>query len=520
MKKLSFAEYKDKVTGCWTGKNIGGVFGAPFEGFRQINDVDFYVQDLSQGPPANDDLDLQIVWLAAVEKYGRAVDASILGEYWLSFVIPNWVEYGTGKANLRAGLMPPLSGLVDNQYKDSCGCFIRSEIWACLAPGHPEIAARYAFEDGIVDHSGEGVFGEIFCAALQSAAFVEKRKDVLLDIALSYIPEDCAVAKGVRKARECYEKAVPVLEARREIHNLVPGTFGVQNFPINELPEKGNDGMVLGEPGFDAPENVAFVVVGWLYGEDDFGKSMRIANSMGEDTDCTCATLGALLGILNGESGLPAKWKDPLDDRIVTLCIDKTSMGVWVPETATQLADRVMRNVPGFLGTGLVDIFDPEGMSVLCREGKELYCPAGEKFQYRTNGTLKSEELSIRQLCELSPYVVRYSFPAFSVQVDYQGSVGFSRDEQRKIKVSVVNANALCQQQWVNIRVYMPSGVRLISGEEIQLPLNNLYGVKAETEIVFVPEEYAAGRLEFIVDISLVGRHSDGAVKIVLMREK
>lgn len=132
--KLDFATYKDKVMGCWAGKNIGGVLGAPFEGRRQVNDISFYTQDLSMGPPPNDDLDLQIIWLAAVERYGRNVNASILGEYWLSYCIPNWVEYGTGKANLRAGLQPPLSGLIDNTYKDSCGCYIRSEIWACLAP--------------------------------------------------------------------------------------------------------------------------------------------------------------------------------------------------------------------------------------------------------------------------------------------------------------------------------------------------------------------------------------------------
>ena len=158
--KLDFATYKDKVMGCWAGKNIGGVLGAPFEGLRQVNDISFYTQDLSMGPPPNDDLDLQIIWLAAVERYGRNVNASILGEYWLSYVIPNWVEYGTGKANLRAGLQPPLSGLVDNTYKDSCGCYIRSEIWACLAPGNPELAARYAYEDAIVDHEGEGMYGE------------------------------------------------------------------------------------------------------------------------------------------------------------------------------------------------------------------------------------------------------------------------------------------------------------------------------------------------------------------------
>ena len=48
---------KDKMKGCWVGKNIGGVLGAPDEGFRRWNDLDFYVQDLSMGPPPNDDLD-------------------------------------------------------------------------------------------------------------------------------------------------------------------------------------------------------------------------------------------------------------------------------------------------------------------------------------------------------------------------------------------------------------------------------------------------------------------------------
>ena len=89
---LTFEQYKDKVMGCFAGKNIGGVLGAPYEGWRQKVELEFYTQDLSMGPPPNDDLDLQIVWLAAVEKYGRNVNASILGEYWLSYIIPNWVE--------------------------------------------------------------------------------------------------------------------------------------------------------------------------------------------------------------------------------------------------------------------------------------------------------------------------------------------------------------------------------------------------------------------------------------------
>ena len=196
---LDFETYRDKVMGCWAGKNIGGVLGAPFECTRGVTEVDFYTQDLSMGPPPNDDLDLQIVWLAAVERYGRNVNASILGDYWLSYIIPNWVEYGTGKANLRAGLVPPMSGFVDNPYKDSCGCFIRSEIWACLCPGNPELAARYAYEDASVDHADEGLYGEIFFAALQSAAFVESDMRRLIEIGLSYVPEDSFLTRAVER---------------------------------------------------------------------------------------------------------------------------------------------------------------------------------------------------------------------------------------------------------------------------------------------------------------------------------
>jgi ADP-ribosylglycohydrolase len=276
---LNFKTYKDKVMGCWAGKNIGGVLGAPFEGTRQlVQGVDFYTQDLSGGPPPNDDLDLQIAWLAAVERYGRNVNASILGEYWLSYVIPNWVEYGTGKANLRAGLEPPLAGLIDNTYKDSCGCFIRSEIWACLAPGHPQLAARYAYEDAIVDHQGEGMYGEVFCAALQSAAFVESDPFKLIDIALSYIPENGALARCVKKAVECYRNKVEFTEARKRIHNEAPGTFGIQGIKLSQIKKESNEGLGIGAPGFDAPENVGFTVAGLLYGEGDFGKAVCLAN--------------------------------------------------------------------------------------------------------------------------------------------------------------------------------------------------------------------------------------------------
>lgn len=58
----------------------------------------------------------------------------ILADYWNLYVTPHWAEYGTAKINMRSGLIPPLSGTVNNIFKDSCGSYIRSEIWACIAP--------------------------------------------------------------------------------------------------------------------------------------------------------------------------------------------------------------------------------------------------------------------------------------------------------------------------------------------------------------------------------------------------
>ncbi len=85
---------------------------------------------------------------------------------------------------------------VNNRFRDSCGAFILSEIRACLVPGDPEGAARYAFGDACVDHAGEGLYAEVFCAAVQSAAFVVQDTATLIGIGLSYIPENCGISRA------------------------------------------------------------------------------------------------------------------------------------------------------------------------------------------------------------------------------------------------------------------------------------------------------------------------------------
>lgn len=516
--KLGFNDYREKVQGCWTGKNIGGVLGAPYEGVRQKIDIDFYTQDLTMGPPANDDLDLQIVWLAAVEKYGRNVSASILGEYWLSYIIPNWVEYGVGKANLRAGFVPPMAGVIDNTYKDSCGSFIRSELWACLAPGNPEIAARYAYEDAIVDHADEGVYGEVFFAAMESAAFVESDRDQLIDIGLSYIPKDSAVTKAVKQAIASYNEGKTFFETRDIVHDAVPGTFGIQLNKLSEIaPEERH--LKTGAPGFDAPENIAYAIMGWLYGEGDFGKALSLAVSCGEDTDCSGASLGALLGIIYGSKSIPTKWTEPLNDKIATICIDKSSKGVWVPETVTELTNRLLNDMPAFMGPDKCDLLDMDGYTVDCLEGEDLYLPSDEEYLPRINGMGKPKGTTVAELLTMGPYVAKYENVAFQVLVDYEGNIGFTTAVPRRFKVKVMDRGLLNQQQWVKLNLYLPDGVSTQTGKSRELPLNNLYQASAETEFVLNVEEFSGERLDLILDISLVGRHTSMPIKVSFVRQ-
>ena len=83
---INEAEFRDRVYACWLGKNIGGTLGMPFEGKKEINNVTFYTKLKEGEPAANDDLDLQILWLKAMEENNYRVDAYTLGEYWLKYV--------------------------------------------------------------------------------------------------------------------------------------------------------------------------------------------------------------------------------------------------------------------------------------------------------------------------------------------------------------------------------------------------------------------------------------------------
>lgn len=349
---LSASDYRDRVLACWLGKNIGGTLGAPFEWRRQVNQVEFYTQDLGGEPLPNDDLDIQLLWLIALEEKGLDLDAHILADWWLTYVTPHWAEYGNAKMNLRAGLAPPLSGSLNNAFKHSCGAFIRSEIWACIAPGLPEVAASYALQDAMLDHGdGEGTYAAVFCAVLESLAFVDPDILSLVEAALTFIPPECGVAKAVELALDLHFRQVELLEARDEMLAKFRGmAFMGHDWAISQ--EDKEKGFFDGELGWDAPSNIGLMVMALLYGEGDFSTSICTVVNCGEDTDCTAATVGALFGILNGTSGIPKHWIDPIGRGIKTACLNLGELGNYgdrVPKTVDILTDRTIKIAQGLL---------------------------------------------------------------------------------------------------------------------------------------------------------------------------
>jgi ADP-ribosylglycohydrolase len=312
---IARSDYWDKVYACWLGKNIGGTLGAPFEGRKFVNDLDFYATPVSEAAP-NDDLDFQLVWLRMLEDQGVDVRLETLAEYWLRHLSSYpWNEYGFCQRNLRRGLLPPISGCFENYFVDEMGSPIRSEIWACIAPGNPQLAASYAWKDSCLDHSGgEGMYGEMFWAAAESAAFVLNDPKTLIKIGLNMIPLHSQISRVIREALWCYENNVRWAEARERIVSW----YG-HNSPCN------------------AVQNHGFIVLGLLYGRD-FGDKLCKAVNCGYDTDCTGATLGSLLGIMWGTKGIPKEWREAVGEKIV---LHRYTRLDGAPKTVSELTDRV-----------------------------------------------------------------------------------------------------------------------------------------------------------------------------------
>jgi len=314
MERLANAVKKKVRHGCWLGKAIGGTLGLPFEGRMERLHLSFYDPVPTIAPP-NDDLELQLVWLDLVEKGGPVLTQADFGKAWLDHIHYMWDEYGWCRWNLRRGVPVESVGAFENLFPAGLGSPIRSEIWACLFAGDPDSAAHYAALDASLDHGTEGVAGEVFFAAMQSAVAAGIKLDEAITLAARYIPTDCETARTIAFIRQTHRDGVPEWDCWTEL-----------------LAQHGNENFT------HTPLNVALTIWALLYGEGDFEKSILLAANGGYDTDCTAATVGATLGLILGAEEIPARWSDPIGEGIF---VGPGIQGIDAPQTLTELTGRI-----------------------------------------------------------------------------------------------------------------------------------------------------------------------------------
>ncbi len=289
MNRITYSTYLDKIYGCFLGKTVIGTLGAPYEGIKMPLELPFKPEMVNTMLP-NDDLDLQVLWLDVAEKYGKNFTSDQLLDRFVNYCDYSPGEYAVMRKNHARGIHPPYSGAFCNDfYISGMGCPIRSEIWACLAPLNPELAADYAFRDGVLDHWGESVYGEQFFAALEAAAFGmdEESCDLyaLIDVGLSVIPAQC-------KFRDLVNDTVAWCRQYDDVKRI-----------LRKILHK------FGHPDCtNLFQNIGITLTALLKGNLDAIKTGMDALNCGFDTDCTCATAGAVIGIIRGARSLQAEY--------------------------------------------------------------------------------------------------------------------------------------------------------------------------------------------------------------------
>ena len=512
---IDFNTYEDKLKGCWWGKVAGGTLGAPFEGRRAVLDVPFYVQENPAGIP-NDDVDFQLVSLLACETYHNKVDARILAEYWMSLVAVSISEYGVAMNNLRCHLLPPLSGKVNNPCQNSNGAFIRSEIWACLCAGNPDIAVRYALEDASVDHFGEGVYGEIFCAAMEAYAFIESDINKIIDKALSFIPENSDLVKAIAVVRECYNSGMSWQDARYELLSKVPGSFGISYSNV----ATGRDlDLPKCEPYYDAPNNISLAILGLLYGVGDFEISLVITNPGGADTDCTAGFAGAVIGTILGYLHLPDKWIKPLGSKLVTCCLCFRDDAKY-PKTIEELCERILRLTPLFLGSSVDILTKGEGYKIKILSECELLAV----WALRHKGNPNLRQLPIKLIPDFKPMLERVSKTAgvrhqdilFDTTVFYPDGCEIGLGE--KIQLDFEFWNGIYEQQQLKCRWLLPEGISITSGNFHSIFLDQVHGGFNDAKISFevACNEIKQDEITIVLEITSLGRATKTYIPVTL----
>lgn len=320
----SVEELSDRVLAAWLGRCAGCNLGKPVEGWgwnrAKLRDyldqanaypIEDYVPVLDPMPERftfhpswtvatrgrisamarDDDLDYTMLGLKILERYGPGYTSSDVGSEWLRGM-PYEAVYTAERAayrNLVNGLLPPETARYRNPYREWIGAMIRADIFGYVSPGDPAAAARLAYQDAALSHTANGIYGEMWAAALIAASFT------------------------AASVREAIEQAMLVVPARSRLTSSLRATISAHD--AGQSWDQAMDAMSQRLDGYHwvhTINNAEVVTAALLWGDGDFGRTIGLAVEAALDTDCDGATAGSVFGALHGTRAIPAHWTQPL----------------------------------------------------------------------------------------------------------------------------------------------------------------------------------------------------------------
>lgn len=316
-------QLRERLTGAFSGRIAGCLLGKPVEGWMRKDLLDLekrsgnyplshyfrssdfppdllekysnrcWADRLDGAAPSDDDTNYTLLGLLLMEQKGWNFTSEDVLECWLSRLplaavcTAERVAYRNGVN----GLLPPETATTCNPYREWIGAQIRADFFGYACPGQPEKAAALAFRDASISHVKNGIYGEMWVAAMLAEAAVTHDIFQVLEAGLGQIPSSCRLQEDIRRVTSWKREGISLEEATLRIHQQWKETNGHHWCHTNS--------------------NAMIVVMALLWGDMDFGKTICAAVQAGFDTDCNGATAGSILGMMLGKNGIPAQWTEP-----------------------------------------------------------------------------------------------------------------------------------------------------------------------------------------------------------------
>lgn len=296
---------------AWIGQMAGVGWGLPTEfdysnSIIPADEVPEWNNDMIN-QHGNDDIYVEMTFLASMEKYGLDVTQRQAGIDFANTGYTLWAANKTGRENLRFGIAPPESS--HPYFSNNCDDIdyqIEADFSGIIAPGMPNVPVELGEKFGRLMNYGDGLYGGQFVGSMYSAAYFENDVEKIIETALKSIPEESHYANCVRDVLTWYrEDSQNWHKTWHKIEEKYHLSREYQQFAAQSgawVP-------------IDAKLNGAYIVLGLLYGKGDMDSTIVISMRGGKDSDCNPSNAAGVLATTIGYENLPDKFKVALDEQ-------------------------------------------------------------------------------------------------------------------------------------------------------------------------------------------------------------